>query len=76
MKPRKSFLLRISPDLYEALEAWAQQEFRSVNGQIEYVLQDAVRRRGRTVGRPSSASETAAAESAAAGHDDASAAER
>ena len=47
MKPRKSFLLRISPDLYEALEAWAQQEFRSVNGQIEYVLQDAVRRRGR-----------------------------
>ncbi len=47
MKTRKSFLLRISPDLYEALEAWAQQEFRSVNGQIEYVLQDAVRRRGR-----------------------------
>jgi len=50
MKPRKSFLLRISPDLYEALEAWAQQELRSVNGQIEYVLQDAVRRRGRTAG--------------------------
>ena len=50
MKPRKSFLLRISPDLYEALEAWAQQEFRSVNGQIEYVLQDAVRRRGRAAG--------------------------
>jgi len=49
MKSRKSFLLRISPELYEALEAWAQQEFRSVNGQIEYVLQDAVRRRGRTV---------------------------
>jgi hypothetical protein len=50
MKPRKSFLLRISPDLYEALEAWAQQELRSVNGQIEYVLQDAVRRRGRAAG--------------------------
>lgn len=50
MKPRKSFLLRISPDLYEALEAWAQQEFRSVNGQIEYVLQDAVRRRGQAAG--------------------------
>ena len=50
MKPRKSFLLRISPDLYEALEAWAQQEFRSVNGQIEYVLQDAVRRRGHAAG--------------------------
>lgn len=55
MKSRKSFLLRISPDLYETLEAWAQQEFRSVNGQIEYVLQDAVRRRGRAAGRPSSA---------------------
>lgn len=50
MKPRKSFLLRISPDLYEALEAWAQQEFRSVNGQIESILQDAVRRRGGTAG--------------------------
>jgi hypothetical protein len=49
MKPRKSFLLRISPDLYEALEAWAHQEFRSVNGQIEYVLKDAVRKRGRAV---------------------------
>ena len=47
MKPRKSFLLRISPDLYEALEAWAQQELRSVNGQIEYLLQNAVRQRGR-----------------------------
>jgi hypothetical protein len=49
MKPRKSFLLRISPELYEALEAWAQQELRSVNGQIEYALKEAVRRRGRWV---------------------------
>jgi hypothetical protein len=49
MKPRKSFLLRISPELYEALEAWARQEFRSVNGQIEYVLREAVRKRGRAV---------------------------
>ncbi len=55
MKPRKSFLLRISPDLYEALEAWAQQELRSVNGQIEYVLQDAVRRRGRAGPEPEEA---------------------
>jgi hypothetical protein len=46
MKPRKPFLLRISPELYAALEAWAQQELRSVNGQIEYVLQEAVRKRG------------------------------
>jgi hypothetical protein len=47
MKSRKSFLLRISPELYEALDAWAQQEFRSVNAQIEYVLKEAVRKRGR-----------------------------
>jgi hypothetical protein len=50
MKPRKSFLLRISPDLYDALEAWAQREFRSVNGQIEYLLKEAARKRGRAIG--------------------------
>jgi hypothetical protein len=47
MKSRKTFLLRISPALYGELEAWAQQELRSVNGQIEYLLKDAVRKRGR-----------------------------
>jgi hypothetical protein len=49
MTERKSFLLRIAPDLYRELEAWAQQEFRSTNGQIEYLLREAVRRRGRHV---------------------------
>jgi hypothetical protein len=49
MNPRKSFLLRISPALYESLEAWAQQEMRSVNGQIEYLLKEAVRKRGRSI---------------------------
>jgi hypothetical protein len=47
VKPRKSFLLRISPELYDALDAWAQQELRSVNGQIEFLLKEAVRKRGR-----------------------------
>ena len=48
MKSRKSFLIRIDPALYDELEAWAQQDFRSVNGQIEFVLKQAVaRRRGR-----------------------------
>ena len=47
MKARKPFLLRISPALYEALEKWAQQELRSVNGQVEYLLKEAVRRRDR-----------------------------
>ncbi|MGA2067261.1 MAG: hypothetical protein ABSG86_19980 [Thermoguttaceae bacterium] len=46
MRARKPFLLRMSPDLYEALEAWAQQEFRSVNAQIEFLLKEALRRRG------------------------------
>ena len=45
MKERKAFLLRMDPTLYEALEAWAQQELRSLNGQIEYVLKDAIARR-------------------------------
>ncbi len=49
MKRRKSFLLRINPALYEQLEAWARQELRSVNGQIEYLLKEAVLKRGRSV---------------------------
>jgi len=39
---RKKFLLRISPELWEELNRWADQEFRSVNGQIEFILQRAV----------------------------------
>ncbi len=42
MAPRKPFLLRIDPALWSELEAWAQDELRSVNGQIEYVLRQAV----------------------------------
>ena len=48
MDPRKSFLLRINPKLWRELEAWAQAEMRSVNGQIEYLLQQAVVRRRRS----------------------------
>ena len=47
MAERKHFLLRISPDLYDALEQWAADELRSVNAQIEFLLTDAVRRAGR-----------------------------
>lgn len=51
MKPRKAFPLRLNPELYQAIEAWAHQEMRSVNGQIEFLLKEAViRRRGATVG--------------------------
>jgi hypothetical protein len=42
---RKAFLLRIDPKLWAELEAWAADELRSVNGQIEFLLRDAVRRR-------------------------------
>jgi hypothetical protein len=42
---RKDFLLRINPKLWRELQAWAEQELRSVNGQIEYLLKDAVARR-------------------------------
>jgi hypothetical protein len=41
---RKAFLLRISPDLWEEISGWAADELRSVNGQIEFLLRQAVRR--------------------------------
>jgi hypothetical protein len=44
---RKAFLLRIPSDLWAELEKWAADELRSVNGQIEYILRQAVTRRGR-----------------------------
>jgi len=49
MADRKTFLLRITPELYAALEKWASDELRSVNAQIEYLLTEALRRakRGR-----------------------------
>jgi len=45
MAERKSFLMRIDPALWAELEAWAQDELRSVNGQIEYLLRQAVEKR-------------------------------
>ncbi|MFC1606607.1 Arc family DNA-binding protein [Candidatus Latescibacterota bacterium] len=45
MSKRKSVLLRIDPGLWSELNRWAQDELRSLNGQIEYVLRDAVRKR-------------------------------
>ncbi len=45
MAARKAFPLRISPQLYQELRRWAEAEFRSVNGQIEFLLQKAVRKR-------------------------------
>lgn len=44
---RKPFLLRIPPDLWKELEKWAADDLRSVNGQIEYLLRQAVAKRKR-----------------------------
>ena len=47
MAQRKAFLLRIDPELLQALQRWANDDLRSLNGQIEFVLRDALRRVGR-----------------------------
>ena len=45
--PRKSYPLRIDPDVHAAIERWAADELRSVNAQIEWVIRDALRKAGR-----------------------------
>lgn len=42
---KKQLLLRLSPSLWDEIAAWAEEDFRSINGQIEYLLTEAVRRR-------------------------------
>jgi len=51
MAIKKSFLIRIEPELYDSIERWAADEFRSVNGQIEYLLRESVRKAGRLPAR-------------------------
>ena len=45
---KKQVPLRLSPKLYEAIAAWAEDDFRSVNGQIEYLLTECVKKRKRS----------------------------
>lgn len=45
MAEKKNLLLRISPRMWEEINRWAEEEFRSVNGQIEYILQEALNKR-------------------------------
>ncbi len=47
MSKKKAFLLRIDPKLFAQLERWAADEFRSVNGQVEFVLRRALLQEGR-----------------------------
>ncbi|NLJ46032.1 MAG: Arc family DNA-binding protein [Treponema sp.] len=42
---KKQILLRLSPSLWKELAAWAEDDFRSINGQIEYLLTECVRQR-------------------------------
>ncbi len=43
---KKQIPLRVSPKLYDALAKWAEDDFRSINGQIEYLLTECVKKRG------------------------------
>lgn len=47
MAEKKPFVLRIDPEKLKALEKWAADEFRSTNGQIEYIIDQALRKSGR-----------------------------
>ena len=60
MAERKSFLLRIDPRLWAEIERLAQAELRSVNAQVEYLLRDAIVRRGRSRGPTTAAADESA----------------
>jgi len=47
MVKKKAFPLRVNTDIWEAMRCWSDDELRSVNAQIEYVLRDALRKAGR-----------------------------
>lgn len=47
MSTRKTFLLRLAPELYDELQRWADADLRSVNAQIEFLLRDSLKRAGR-----------------------------
>ena len=47
MAAKKAFPLRISEDVFKSIQQWSNDELRSVNAQIEYVLRDALRKAGR-----------------------------
>lgn len=47
MSKKKSFVLRVDPEKFEALEKWAADEFRSTNGQIEWIIDKVLKEVGR-----------------------------
>ena len=56
MAERKSFLLRIDPELLDKIQRWANDDLRSLNGQIEFLLRRALRESGRETARERDAS--------------------
>ena len=52
MAERKAFLLRIDPAVLEAVQRWANDDLRSLNAQVEYLLRTAVRKAGRLKEKP------------------------
>ncbi len=44
-KAKKQMLLRLSPSLWDEIASWAEEDFRSINGQVEYLLTECVRQR-------------------------------
>ncbi|WP_084760940.1 hypothetical protein [Cohnella panacarvi] len=50
---KKSFPLRLDPEIYRALEQWASDEFRSVNGHLEFLIREALRQANRLPKKPS-----------------------
>lgn len=51
MSAKKAFPLRINEEIFDAMKRWSDDELRSVNAQIEYVLRDALRKAGRSPGK-------------------------
>lgn len=47
MAKKKAFALRLSPETWDALEKWAADDFRSVNGQVEWIIHTALKKAGR-----------------------------
>ncbi len=60
MAERKPFLLRIDRELLDALQRWSNDEMRSLNGQIEFLLRDSLRRTGRLPRKTGGADDAAA----------------
>ncbi len=57
MSKRKAFLLRLDPTTHDALQRWAKDDLRSLNGQIEFLLRRALQQVGRAQEKPESTSE-------------------